>query len=173
MFCACAVERHDETRDGWKVWTDLVWAGVAAYHLHRTVSIMGSPHSGETGLRCVVVHARHDVSVKGCWVQADDCFTRVQTRAKHVQFLQHPFEYLLHAFSLAIKIKMRMCVSRVHGDVWRFFTDVTLELVPSLKATTTSAGYHPPSNSVDLRSRSFGRQVCSMNCCCVFRGRLL
>ena len=64
---------------------------------------------------------------------------------KHVQFLQHPFEDLLHALSLAIKIKMRMGVSRVHGDVWRLFSDVTLEVVPSLNATTTSASYHPPS----------------------------
>ena len=75
--------------------------------------------SGTTGLRRVVVYARHDVSVQGCWVQADDCFTREQTRAKHVQFLQHPFEDLLHAFSLAVKIKMRMvfhvCMVTVGG----------------------------------------------------------
>ena len=133
----------------------------------RRVNTFGLPRSGETGLRRVVVYARHDVSVQGFWVQADDCFTRVQTRAKHVQFMKHPFEDLLHAFSLAIKIKMRMGVSR------RLFSDMTLEVLPSLNATTTSASDHPPSNSVDLRSRSFGRQVSSVNSCCVFRGRLL
>ena len=86
---------------------------------------------------------------------ADDILTRVQKLTKRIHFLLHSCRGFLHALSVTIKNGKSFPCHNVSFSFLRNygggrFRNATVEIVPTLFWTATSASSHQRNTSVDL-----------------------